>query len=505
MGDDMSLLSRISSPSLVKSTLIAFVITLPELCWAAELGVALTPSHVLGIALMMLAGAAWWRWGSARLFDAATVPAVMLVVVALGTVVAVQLRPDALLYGESTHAKSLKQFIGLLYGVGLFFALTYLLRTYRFAGTMARVHHWTASVVAALTLGQFAIASYSLTSPLANFPVSNSTLGVVRPLSLLYGFPRVSLTMIEPSMLATYLISAWAMWLYGTQLSKGTADRSWSSLASGVLLGVGVVVSGSRLAYLVAATFAAGALVVRPQRAVRLALLVLTVALGASLTGYKQWVNVIATLIPKPTAATTVTAAPPGPGIGTTVPAASSSEAPVSKPAEMMEQTAQKVEQAAGTLDISVQQRAASYLVALDVFRQSPLFGTGWGTSAFYMEWLWPASFTPLDSRRTTPPIMLSHAATLLTETGLLGMACVLVFAVGVGMALWKSGQAGAESRDRAWGVAAAAGSYVMSSFAVGLVVYQFLLVWLIFALAISMDAPAAPADFADRTTVARR
>jgi hypothetical protein len=44
-----------------------------------------------------------------------------------------------------------------------------------------------------------------------------------------------------------------------------------------------------------------------------------------------------------------------------------------------------------------------------------------------------------------------------------------------------------------------------MSSFAVGLVVYQFLLVWLIFALAISMDAPAAPADFADRTTVARR
>ncbi len=490
----MSLLCRLTAPAVVRMALLAFVVTLPILGWSVQLGVALTPSHFAGLAVMALAAAAWWQRPSVRLFDAATVPIIMLVAAALASMVAVQLRPDAQLYADTTHAKSLKQFVGLLYGAGLFLSLTHLLRTYDLAPMTARTHHWTATVVAVLTLVQFAIASYSITSPLANFPVSNSTLGTLRPLSMMYGFPRVSLTMIEPSLLATYLISAWAMWLYGARLSRGSDGGRWPWLVSGVLLGVGLVATGSRLAYMVAAVLAAGALLVRPNRGMRLFLLMLTVVLGASMTGYKQGGQLIATLMPKsaaPTATASRTIDPRG-SAASGASASTSTSAVPGMPVEVVEQTAERVEQMAGTLDISVQQRAASYLVALEVFRHSPVFGAGWGTSMFYMEWLWPASFTPLDQHRTTAPMMMSHAATILTEMGLLGTGCVLLFGVGVALTLWSAGRAEPERRDLAWGLAAAVGSYVMASFAATLIVYQILLVWLLFGMAVSLRRPAS-------------
>jgi hypothetical protein len=486
----MGSLDQVISSARIRLVVCAFVASLPLLCWAVEAGVALTPSHFLATALMLVAPLAWWRRRLPLRFDLALSALLLFVAVAAVSVLIVQLKPDVRVFAESAHAKSIKQLLGLLFGVGLFVSLSRLACWYGLAPAMVRTHHWTAVVVATLALVQFGIASLSLDAPLANFPVHNSTLGAERPLSMLYGFPRVSLTLVEPSMLATYLMSAWVLWLYSAELAWPQTRKGWVWLASGVLLGVSVVITGSRLAYMVALMMVAGVLVVRPFRMRRALVLAVTLVVGISLTGFKQGVGLIASLLPKQGAAELWAAARPSSPAGSRTGergVTPSTGSPAESAVEQVEQTAKAVEQVAVRLDISVQQRTASYLVAWQAFRERPWLGTGWGTSHVAMEQYWPASFY-LDPGRKTANVMLSHAGTILTEAGLLGLAAVFVFILGIARTLLRAIVAGGAVSARAWGIGAALAAYGVSSFASSLIVYQMLLVWFLLALATAVD-----------------
>jgi O-antigen ligase/polysaccharide polymerase Wzy-like membrane protein len=476
----------------VKLTLALFVVSVPLIGWAVELGVALTAPHFVGLAVIALAAATWWRERRPFPAGAAVLSLLMFFVVATVTVVVVQFEPNIQILGESSHAKSIKQLIGLGFGAAVFISLYSLMRWYDLGLTMLRVHYWTTVVVAVLALLQYGVAVLDLASPMANFPVNNSTLGAARPLSLMYGFPRVSLTMVEPSMLASYLLTGWAFWLYTVErpslLSERT--RAWF-LGSGVVLGVAVVVSGSRQAYVVFILLLLVALVARPNRIRRAGLVAVSLLIGFVLAGPKQTRGVVATLAPK---------MPPPASISSS--GASHAGSIAEAVSRSVDETAKTVEVVAKAQDISVQQRTASYLVALRVFRERPLLGAGLGTSGFYMERYWPASFTPLYENRTAAPTMLSSYAAIAAETGLLGVLCAIAFAVAVLARLWRLALHVTDGRTLAWGLAASLGGYAIGSAATALMVYQTLLGWLLLAVVLTATTDPAAQPVLDEGVV---
>ena len=155
-----------------------------------------------------------------------------------------------------------------------------------------------------------------------------------------------------------------------------------------------------------------------------------------------------------------------------------------------LDAAARTVEAAVRTQDISVQQRAASYLVALRVFKEHPILGAGLGTSGFYMERYWPGSFVPLPKNRPAIATMLSHYAIIAAETGLLGLLCLGAFALAVITRLFWLARQGPGNRALAWGLAASLGGYAIGAAAYPLMAYQFLLVWLLLAMALRAELP---------------
>ncbi len=469
----------------VRFALALFIVSVPIIGWAVELGVAITLPHVVGLVLVVLAAATWWRLRPQFPFNTAVLSLVAFFLVAAVSVLVVQIQPDIRLYSETSHAKSIKQLIGLGFGVAVFLSLYGLMRWHGLGLAAVRMHYWTTAVIAVLALMQFGVAVFDITSSLANFPVRNSTIGAARPLSLMYGFPRVSLTMVEPSSLATYLLTGWAFWLYSLDRPTFIPERARSLfLWSGVVLGVAVVVTGSRLAYVVFTVLLLGAFVARPGRVRRAGLVGLSLLVGFLLAGPKNSRGIVATLLPK----TATAPAKPAPAAPASVETPSVSGA-VSRG---VDETAKTVEVAARRTDISVQQRTASYLIALRVFRERPLLGAGFGTSGFYMERYWPSTFTPLYERKSTPT-MLSHYAAVAAETGLLGLLCMAAFAAALGARLWRLAYRVEDGKALGWGLAAAVGGYAVGSAATPLLVYQVLLGWLLLAIALSATPrPAA-------------
>ena len=462
-----------------------FVISVPFIGWAVELGVAFTAAHFLGLALIALALGTWMRQRPPVPRDLAVLSLLAFVLVALLTVVRVQLEPDIHVMGESAHAKSIKQLVGLGFGVSVFMALYCLLRWYRLGLTALRTHYWTTAVFAVLSLVQYAVALIDISSPLANFPVHNSTLGGLRALSLMYGFPRVSLTLVEPSILASYLLSGWALWLFALERPPVADNRRRWFVASGFVLGVAVIITGSRLAYVVFALLTAAALAVRPHRWHRMQLVGASVVLGFLLTGPVHSRRLIASLLPKtPPAAAATTTRSAASSSSSSTPGTQASQTP--EPAAV-DAAARSLETSAATQDISVQQRTASYLVAVRVLRQRPLLGAGLGTSEFYMDRYWPPAFTPLPPDRRYAPTMLSHYATVVTETGVLGALCLASFIVVLCYQLLQLARRSSQHAVVAWSIAGAVGGYFVAGIATALITYQILLVWVLVAIALSL------------------
>lgn len=470
---------------IVAFTVRLFVISIPLVGLAAELGVALTLSHLAGIALIGIAGITWVRRRPSVPLDLAVFSILAFLLVAAVTVVRVQFEPNIEMIGETAHAKSVKQFIGLGFGTAVFTALYFLLRWYGLGLTALRTHYWTTAVFAVLVLAQYAVALVDIDSPLANLPVHNSTLGVTRPLSLMYGFPRVSLTLVEPSTLATYLLTGWALWLFALDRPPVESNRArqWFTV-SGCVLTVALVITGSRLAYVAFGALTITALLVRPLRLRRALLVGVSAVLGLMLTGPAYSRAIVTSLLPKYLSVETAVEADDAPdgssrgGRGTSATRRARGRSAVSQ-----------MQSAVATQDISVQHRMASYLVAMTMMKQRPLLGSGVGTSGFYMERYWPPTFSPLPPTRDSAVTMLSHYATVATETGLLGLACLVTFAVAVGLSLVKVGRLGPDARVLAWGIGASIAGYCITSLATALVVYQVLLVWLLPAVALALAA----------------
>lgn len=492
---------------LVSAALTLFVISIPFVGWAFEAGVALTPAHVLGLALAGMAGVTWLRERPALPRDLAVASSAGFLLVAAMTVVRVQLEPDFGSFGEAAHAKSIKQLIGLCFGVTVFAGMYCITRWYGLGVTAARVHYWTTSIFAALALLQYAVALVDMTSPLANFPVHNTTMGGQRPLSLMYGFPRVSLTMVEPSMLAVYLLTGWAFWLFTVGEPGVASDRRRRLfLLSGCVLGASIVVTGSRLAYMMVGLLVIGAVAFRPHRAWRVGLVAAGVIPGVLMTGPGHAVGLVNTLIPSTTESTAIASAPV---VLTTrepvaaTPAETAAPAGVRTPevqrASTFEAVLLRLQRAAIGRDESVQQRVASYIVAGRVSSQHPWLGTGLGTSAFYMERLWPSEFAPPGELSTAAPTMMSQYATVLAETGLVGFACLALFTAAVFVRLTRLAACGKAERNLAWGAAAALVAYYLSALATAFVSYQMLLVWVLLAIALTIrsESPCreAPLD----------
>lgn len=472
----------------VRLGLAFFIVSVPIIGWAVELGVALTPAHLAGLVLMALAAGIWWRHRLPIPVDAAVLSIAGFVLVAAVTVVAVQFEPEIRFYGESSHAKPIKQFVGLGFGVAVFISLYSLLRWCGLGQSALRWHFWTTTVVAALAMVQYAIAVVDINSPLANFPVQNSTLGGVRGLSLMYGFPRVSLTMVEPSNLAIYLLTGWAFWLYSLDRPIFTSRRGKTLFTwAGVLLGLAVVVTGSRLAYVVFAALLLGALALRPRRLLRAGLVGLSLVVGFLLAGPRQGQRVVATLVPElPQAGASSAETASAPGL------------PGAPAAGTVDNAAATVERAVRKQDISVQHRSASYLVAMRVIRERPFFGGGFGTSGFYMERYWPSTFAT-GYVRTATPTMLSQYAAVAAETGLFGLICLAVFAVALLRRLARLAYRTPENSGLAWGLVGAVGAYALGGAATPLVVYQILLGWLLLAIALTTEPePSVQAVAAD-------
>jgi hypothetical protein len=486
--------------------LVAFVVSIPLAAWAVEVGVALTASHLLAMVLAGVAGMIWLRDRRSVPLGPAGIALLAFFVVAASSVVQVQFEPDIQIMGESAHEKSIKQLIGLVFGLVVFTSLRCVMYWHGLAPVALRAHFWTTAAVAVLALLQYGVASWDLEHALANWPVLNSTFGGTRPLSLMYGFPRVSLSMVEPSMLATYLLTGWAFWLFVWERPKGE-HKAFHALftASGVVIGIAIVTSGSRLAYVVIAAMTLAAICLRPFRAARLGLVAASVAIGLLLTGPDHSRRLLATLVPRPSPVQA-----PGTGVRAPEPGVSSS-ADRAEPAvpssgeavsaadraapgavgetirRAVDDTVQSTEMSVARNDPSVQQRVASYLISVVAIRERPWLGIGFGTSAFYMGRHWPAAFTPLSQVPSAAPVMMSHYATILTETGLLGALCVLAFAGAVLVELWRSRRRLLDRRLTA-GVAAALAAYALAGTATALVVYQSLLIWLLLAAALTLQ-----------------
>lgn len=458
---------------------VLFVAAVPVIAWAVEVGVALTASHLFGFGIIGLAAvvlARDRRWPRFDLVSAAI--AAFAAVAAITT--ALTMAEPAIVYGDlSSHERATRQLAGLLFAVSLFASLRLLLVRFGLARLALQAHYWTTVCVAVLVLAQYAAALWSPESSLAVFPVHNSTLGEARTLAWganRYGFPRVALTLVEPSILACYLLTGWAYGLFAWRWEGSRRPTTWHLLTT-VVLGVAIIVTGSRLAYVVFGATAMGAVALRRPRLARAGLVAASVAVATLLIGPRQVVRVSASIAPAETA----------PPAGITAQAERVAP-PAAAAGSLLDRVEDMLLDRGRHEDDSTRQRVASLVVALQTVRQHPWLGVGYGTSDFYMDLLWPADFADLYRPYGVPPTMMSSYAAIVTETGLLGASCVTLLAVGVILTLWRHGRRGPEARARASGLAAALGTYALGAAAAPLVVYQFLLIWLLLALAAAID-----------------
>jgi O-antigen ligase len=320
---------------------------------------------------------------------------------------------------------------------------------------------------------QHMIALVDIASPLANFAVHNSTVGITRPLSLMYGFPRVSATLVEPSYLATYLLVAWAYWLC-TMLGSDSWSRLMRSLFvwSGVFIGAIAVATGSRRGYVVMAVLGAVAVVCLPRRIQRSAFILASVLAGVLLTGIGHARGIVASVVP---------ALP-----SVVQPAAGQSQAA----AKLEINATNRVIAVVARMDQSVQYRTAAFLIAWRVVKEHPLLGGGYGTSGFYMEKYWPEAFKTKPANQTAPGAMLSHYAAVLAETGLLGGLCAVGLVGSVARRLWRSWRSeGGAAKWQVAGVAALDLSYALGAVSGILITYQMLLWCLLLAVSLSFEA----------------
>ena len=462
---------------------VLFVAAVPVIAWAVEVGVALTASHLLGFGIIGLAAivlARDRRWPPFDLVSAAI--AAFATVAAITTVLT--LAEPAIIYGDiSSHERSAKQLAGLLFALGLFASLRVLFSRFGFAGLALRMHYWMTAGLAILVLAQYAAALWNPNSSLAVFPVHNSTLGEARTLAWganRYGFPRVALTLVEPSILAGYLLTGWAYGLFAWRWEGSRRPTVWHVLST-VVLGVAIIVTGSRLAYVVFGATAMGAVALRRPRLARAGLVAASVAVATLLIGPRQVVRVSASIAPADTA-------PPAAITGQAEPVAP----PAAAPGSLLDRVEDRLLDRGRHEDDSTRQRVASLVVALRVVREHPWLGVGYGLSDFYMESLWPASLPEVHRPFRVPLTMVSAYATIVTETGVLGAACVILLAIVVALALWRQGCRNPESRARAAGLSAALGTYALGAAAAPLMVYQFLLIWLLLAVATTLDGDTA-------------
>ena len=472
-----------------RGTLAGFTITVPIVAWAVDLGVALTASHVVAMVVMMLAALVWVVIRRPFRMDFATFALACFVAVATVTVVRVLLGPDVVIFEESFHRKAVKQLVGLYFALAFFVALRYIADSFRLAPFLARTHFWMTAVVAACTILQFFVALWDINSELANFPVYNTTLGETRRLGtgvLLYGFPRVSLTLVEPSRLGIYLLTGWGLWLYARNRESEGLSSGPLSLAAGILLGAAVLMTGSRAAHVVFMMVAAGAVLLRPQRLARLALVVASIVVAAALTGPWKAARIAATLLPEevPSAVTLPAQSRP---VSESAAADSEFHKRIDRMVEALEDRLIAVGAYSG---ISARHRIGSLVVALSVFRDYPLLGIGYGTSEFAMALRYPQKeMGPILGEGPHRPTMLGVHAVILAETGVIGVLCILIFVGSVCLTLVRTIRQGdASTRALGWGMAASLGGYAIAMTGQSIEVYQLLLVWPLLAIALTLD-----------------
>ena len=491
---------------IVRMASIAFTASVPIVAWAIDVGVALTASHLIAFLLIALAAAVWGTTRRPLPIDLATLSVACFLAVAAVTVVRVLLDPDVVILGESMHRKSVKQLAGLGFAFALFVAFRYLLQAFRLASTIARAHFWTTAVIATLTILQFGAAWWNIESAWANFPVDNSTLGETRGLGtgvILYGFPRVSLTFVEPSRLGIYLLTGWAFWLYTERPFTDTSLHRVLPVLAGILVGVAALVTGSRVAHVVFILGAVSAIALRPYRFYRAALVTATIVVAAGITNPWKAVGVTATLIPEDVPVATQ------PRISETE-RASIANAPgrlqrvQPSPYDLRETDKASVANTLGPLqrlevglidmgvrsNVSAKHRIGSLVVALSVVQDYPWLGIGYGTSEFAMAVRYPDEMGAIVAEGRYRPTMLGILAVVLTETGVVGTLCLLGLLVGVALTLGKILRSGdSQARRSAGGLSAAIAVYLLAMSVQTVEVYQFLLAWVLLPVALSLRA----------------
>lgn len=492
-----------------RAMVTGFVASVPVVAWAFEVGIALTPSHLLALVTIVLAAAIWVGHRPRVALDLATLFLVGFLAHAVITTVRVFAYPDLVVFGESMRFKAAKQLIGLGFAIALCLALRVLLERFALGTHALRVHYWTTVVVAALTLIQYGVSLWDFESPLAAFPVYNSTLGETRHLGTsvqVYGFPRVALTMVEPSRLGTYLLTGWALWLFAWQRAGGDLGRGWAFTWSGVLLGGAVLITGSRSAYAVLAVLIVAALMFRPYRVARFGLVAATLGLGSTLIGPAEAAKVTGSLAPVVAVAGLPELAPSA--ARPTQPSAAPTGAVA--PAEVkrvgpLEQLENHLIAAGTTSSVSARHRVGSLVATLAVVRLYPWLGMGYGTSEFAMAAHYPqrmGTIVPSGVR----PTMMGAFNTVLAETGILGSLLVtaLVLLTFAGLVRAALNCRGGDTSVY-WGAGAALAAYGLAVAVLAIEVYQFLLVWVLLSSALAVVrapayvAGAIPADGSSR------
>lgn len=479
--------------------LVLFIVSLPIICWAVELGGAVTASHVFGLGLIVVASWIGLRTRRRPTLDLASVSLLGFAAVATLTVAMLWRQPELIVAGESTHHKAVKQIVGLYFSVTVFFSLRYVMEATGAGLKALRAYYVTTFVVAGLSLVQYGVAQWDLQSPFANFSVYNSTLGETRALVVgnsRYGFPRVALTLVEPSRLSMYLLTGWALWAYGvTRHHVVFLGQRWMTV-TGILIGTAVLVTGSRLGYVSLGALALGALVLRPDRGRRLAVMVGSVALATLLIGPAQIIGLTATLLPTE----------PAPGAISPVPAPSRVETPKA-PAQLprgephtppsvtwVAALEQRLLSVGARSDMSVRHRIGSVLVVLSVLRDHPWLGVGYGISEFAMAARYPAQMGVLTHGKPNRPSLMSLWGTIVAETGVIGLAWVLGFIVGT-YGVLVSLRHSAHGRVVAWAVGGALVAYAISASVKSIEIYQFLIVWFLLAIALVLPSAIGTSD----------
>ena len=459
-----------------RRTLTLFMISVPAIAWALELGVALTPSHVLGFVVIALGATTLIGLRHRPVFDLVSLSLIAFAVVATITVARVHLQPDVVIYGESLQAKATKQVLGLWFAVGLFLALRYLMETFGLGSRLLRVHFWTTVGVAVLALVQFGIALWDFSSVFAALPVHNSTLGETRQLVTgvqAYGFPRVALTLVEPSRLGTYLLTGWALWLYAAERKPGGFLGRRLATISGIVLGAAVILTGSRAAHLVFACLAIGAVFARPGRLQRFALIIASLVLAVAVIGPSSTTGITTSLIRR-TSPENARVLPPD-------------HVPHVRSFSENQRVAAFEDRliALGRRSSpSTRHRIGSALVTLSVLRDRPWLGAGYGTSEFAMAMRYPPEMGQIVLGPVRPT-MLGAYNTVVTETGIAGALCLVGLLIGTFAGLRataKSALPGASTL--AWASGAALSAYALAMSGLAIEVYQFVLVWALLAAA---------------------